>query len=199
MTHSRHTLFCAVAILTAPWSAVHAQAPHPAQRPAQPAQQQPAPTARAPQNEEPQQTTATYGDWVLQCVTSSSSPATQNCDMAQVSQLQGKNVPFSRVAITHPDKGATVQLIVQVPVNASFATPVHIQTDDTDSGLSAPFSNCTPGGCFAIIDVKEEVLKKFREAHSVGKMAFADAGGHAVAVPLSFNGFEAALDALLKK
>jgi invasion protein IalB len=119
--------------------------------------------------------------------------------MAQVSQLQGKNVPFSRVAVTHPDKGSTVQLIVQVSVNASFGTPVHIQTGDADPGLAAPFSNYTPGGCFAIIDLKEDALKKLREAHSVGKLVFDDAGGHAVAVPVSFNGFAAAFDALLKK
>jgi invasion protein IalB len=194
LSHCRHTLFCAAAIVSASLSAVQAQAPAP--RPAQPSQQ-PAPAVRVPQSDEPQQTTATYGDWVVQCVANSSAPATQNCDMAQVTQLQGKNVPFSRVAITHPDK--SVQLIVQVPVNASFATPAHIQTGDADPGLAAPFSNCTPGGCFAIIELKEDALKKFREAHGVGKLVFDDAGGHAVAVPVSFNGFAAAFEALLKK
>ena len=119
--------------------------------------------------------------------------------MAQVTQLQGKNLPFSRVAIGRPEKGQPVKLIVQVPVNASFATQVHIQTDDADPGVIAPFANCTPNGCFAEFDLREELLKKLRDATSVGKLTFADAGGHDVAVPVSFKGFAQAFDALAKK
>ncbi len=119
--------------------------------------------------------------------------------MAQVTQLQGKNLPFSRVAIGRPEKGQPVKLIVQVPVNASFATQVHIQTDDADPGVIAPFANCTPAGCFAEFDLREELLKKLRDATSVGKLSFADAGGHDVSVPVSFKGFAQAFDALAKK
>ena len=147
----------------------------------------------------PQQTTATYGDWVVQCVENSSPPSEPVCDMAQVTQLQGKNLPFSRVAIGRPEKGQPVKLIVQVPVNASFATQVHIQTDDADPGVIAPFASCTPNGCFAEFDLREELLKKLRDATSVGKLSFADAGGHDVSVPVSFKGFAQAFDALAKK
>ena len=119
--------------------------------------------------------------------------------MAQVTQLQGKNLPFSRVAIGRPEKGQPVKLIVQVPVNASFATQVHIQTSDSDPGVIAPFANCNPNGCFAEFDLREDLLKKLREATSTGKLSFADAGGHDVSVPISFNGFAQAFDALAKK
>lgn len=163
----------------------------------------PAPPAHAPaqnnSNEAPQRTTATYGDWVVQCVENKSPPSEPVCDMAQVTQLQGKNLPFSRVAIGRPEKGQPVKLVVQVPVNASFSTQVHIQTADADPGVIAPFSNCTPNGCFAEFDLKEGVLKKLREATSTGKLSFADAGGHDVSVPISFNGFAQAFDALAKK
>lgn len=119
--------------------------------------------------------------------------------MAQVTQLQGKNVPFSRIAIAHPEKGQPVKLVVQVPVNASFATQVHIQTNDQDPGIVAPFASCNPNGCFAEFDLKEDVLKKLRDANGVGKLSFADAGGHDVTVPISYNGFAPAFDALGKK
>ena len=46
---------------------------------------------------------------------------------------------------------------------------------------------------------KDDVLKKFRTASGAGKLSFADAGGHDVSVPLSFNGFNQAFDALLKE
>jgi invasion protein IalB len=119
--------------------------------------------------------------------------------MAQVTQLQGKNLPFSRVAVGRPEKGQPVKLIVQVPVNASFSTQVHIQTSEADPGVIAPFANCTPNGCFAEFDLREDILKKLREATSTGKLSFADAGGHDVTVPISFNGFAQAYDALAKK
>jgi invasion protein IalB len=169
--------------------------PAPAQHPAAAAQ----PGGQPVLANEPQRTTATYGDWVVQCVANSSPPPDAICDMSQVTQVQGKNVPFSRVAVAHPDKGQPVKLIVQVPVNVSFATQVHIQTSDDDPGVIAPFANCNPNGCFAEFDLRDDLLKKLYGATSAGKMSFADAGGHAITVPMSFNGFSQAFDALSKK
>lgn len=162
---------------------------------------QPAPQPRpAPaQSESPQSTTASYGDWVVQCQTMTGPPAKEVCDMAQVAQLQGKNLPFSRVAVAHPEKGQPVKLVVQVPVNVSFNTNVRVQTADSDPGIAAPFTNCTPNGCFAIFDLKDDALKKLHAAASVGKLSFADAGGHEISVPISFKGFGEAYDALAKK
>jgi invasion protein IalB len=151
------------------------------------------------QNEAPQRTTATYGDWVVQCEVRTAAQPEEVCDMVQVTQVQGKNLPFSRVAIARPEKGQPVKLSVQVPVNASFATAVRIQTADGDPGLTVPFGSCTPNGCFTEFDLKDDVLKKLRTASNVGKLSFADAGGHDVTVPISFNGFGQAFDALAKK
>jgi invasion protein IalB len=175
----------------------HAQQPPrlaPTARPAPPAAARPAASSDVPER-----TTATYGDWVVQCVENSSPPSEPVCDMAQVTQLQGKNLPFSRVAVGRPEKGQLVKLVVQVPVNVSFATQVNIQTSDTDPGVIAPFASCTPNGCFAEFDLSEDLLKKLREASGTGKLTFADAGKHDVAVPISFNGFSQAFDALAKK
>lgn len=158
-------------------------------------QAQQAPT----QGNVPQSTTATYADWVVQCLTHAGTPPEKVCEMAQLTQLQGKNVPFSRIAVGHPAKDRPIKLIVQLPVNASFATAVRIQTTDSDPGLTAPFARCVPGGCFAEFDLKEDTLKKLRAASGVGKLSFAEAGGQVVAVPLSFNGFAQAYEALLKE
>jgi len=84
--------------------------------------------------------------------------------MAQSTQVQGRNLPFSRVAIAHPVKGQPVRLVVQVPVNISFGTNVKIQTGDADTGIAVSFVRCTPNGCFADFDIKDDVLKKFRAA-----------------------------------
>lgn len=193
--------FVGIVLLTSAGGAA-AQQPiaRPALRPALPenaqqtqAQQTPAPSGA------PQSTTATYADWVVQCLTHAGTPPEKLCEMAQLTQLQGKNVPFSRIAVGHPAKDHPVKLVVQVPVNASFATAIRIQTSDTDPGITAPFARCVPGGCFAEFDLREETLRKLRAASGVGKLSFADAGGHDVAVPLSFNGFAQAYEALLKE
>jgi invasion protein IalB len=174
--------------------------PKPPQKPLapRPAPSQPAVQAPAAQADTPQQTTATYGDWVLQCALRSGE-ATETCDMAQVTQVQGKNVAFSRVAVGKPEKDQPLKLVVQVPVNVSFATNVRVQTTDDDPGLVTPFATCTPNGCFALFDLKDDVLAKLRGASGAGALSFADSGGHPIKVPLSFNGFSQALDALAKK
>lgn len=145
-----------------------------------------------------QSTTATYEDWVVQCRSDAAQPH-KTCEMAQVTQVQGKNVPFSRVAIAHPVKGQPVKLVVQSPVNVSLSANVRIQASDTDPGLAAPFARCIPAGCFADFDVRDDALKKFRAAAGPGKLSFVDAAGHDIVIPLSFNGFGQAFDALAKE
>ena len=87
-----------------------------------------------PPSEAPQRTTATYGDWVVQCVTEAQQAHQKICDMAQSTQVQGRTLPFSRVAIAHPVKGQPVRLEVQVPVNISFGT----QRENPDRGCWMP-------------------------------------------------------------
>jgi invasion protein IalB len=165
--------------------------------------QQPAPrpqVAPAPaQSDLPQSTTATYANWVVQCQTRTGQTPEKACEMTQVTQMQNNSAPFSRVAVAQQVKGQPVRLVVQVPVNASFAANVKIQTGDSDPGIAAPFARCVPGGCFAEFDLKDDMLKKFRASTGTGKLTFADAGGHDVSVPLSFSGFAQAFDALAKE
>jgi invasion protein IalB len=184
------TSWLAVAMLTAlSVSAFAQQPPKSRDRPALPSSQ----------IEVPQQTTATYADWVVQCQTQAGPPVAKVCDMAQVTQIQGKGIPFSRIAIAQPVKGQGVRLVVQVPVNASFASDVRIQTADDDPGIIAPFVRCLPVGCFSDFELKDDMLKKLRAAGGVGKMTFADAAGHDISVPMSFNGFGQAFDALARE
>jgi invasion protein IalB len=146
-----------------------------------------------------QNTTATYADWVLQCSYDQATPPKKTCEMTQVTQVQGKNVPYSRVLIETPAKGHPLKLVVQVPVNVSLRSQVTIRIGDADSGISAPFDHCIPGGCFAEFEVKDETLKKFYAGEGPGKVSFKDSSGTDVGIPLSFKGFHAAYDALSKE
>ncbi len=195
----RLMLLVAAAVVTsfAGTAAAQQQTPARSQHATQPAAQPAAPAA--PSSESPQRTTATYDDWIVQCETRTEPPLEKICEMAQVTQVQGRNTPFSRVAVLHPVKGQPVKLIVQVPINASFAAPVRIATAESDAGVTSPFARCIPTGCFSEFELRDDVLKKFRAASGAGKLTFPDAGGHDVAVPLSFKGFAQAYDALAKE
>jgi invasion protein IalB len=157
--------------------------------------------AQPAQSEAPQRTTATYGDWVVQCETKDQEPHQKVCEMEQVTQrqVQGKTIPYTLIAVGRPVKGQPLKLVVQVPVNVSFSANARIKTSDADLGIVAPFARCAPGGCFAEFDIKDDIMKKFRAASGTGKISFVDAGGHDISVPLSFNGFSQALDGLLKE
>ena len=161
----------------------------------------PAQATPAVQSNAPQRTTATYDDWIVQCDTVTGPPERKVCEMSQVTQLQvqGKTQPFSRALIPHPAKDQSVKFLVQLPVNATFSTNVRIQISDGDQGLAAPFARCVPDGCFADFEIKEDTLKKFRAASAGGKLSFADASGRVISIPLSFNGFGKAFDALIKE
>jgi invasion protein IalB len=168
------------------------------QQPRKPAAAQSSDQPATAPNDAPQRTTATYDDWVMQCE-AVGSPPQKACQMVQTTLVQGKNTPFSLVAIPHPVRGQPVRLVVQVPVSVSFATTLRIRVDDADPGIAAPFARCLPAGCFAEFDLKDDYLKKFRTASGVGKFSFADAGGHDVAIPFSLKGFAQAYDALVKE
>jgi invasion protein IalB len=176
--------------------------PVPAQQ-AQPApaqQPQPQPSVQVPGNA-PQRTTATYDDWIVQCETQAGPPLRKVCEMTQLTQIQiqGKAQPFSRAVVPRHTKDQPVSLIIQVPVNVSFSPPVRVQSSDTDQGLSAQFARCLPDGCFAEFEIKEDAMKKFRSATTPGKLSFSDSAGRPILIPVSFNGFGKAYDALLKE
>ena len=179
--------------------------PAPAQHPA-PAQQHPAPamqgqaTPAAPVDQTPQRTTASYGDWVVRCETTPGPPPQKNCDMEQLAQVQGQAQPISRVAIPLPPKGEPPKLFIQLPINVSFAVPLKITADAKDAGISTPFRRCVPAGCFAEVELKDDLQKKFRAAAAEpGKIVFKDAADRDVTIPLSFKGFAQAFEALLKQ
>jgi invasion protein IalB len=144
-----------------------------------------------------QTTTATYEDWTVRCTTSAGSPPQKLCEMEQVSLLQNKQ-PFSRVAISHPEKGKPTALAVQVPVNVWIATGVRIEIGGKDAGMSAPFTRCGPAGCFAEIGLTDNAQKRFRSGAEPAQILYKNVAQQDVTIPLSFKGFGQAFDALAK-
>jgi invasion protein IalB len=145
-----------------------------------------------------QSTSATYDDWVIRCVTQAGPPPQKTCDMEQMTQVQGKNTPLSRVAIARPMKAPPIKLVIQLPVNVWLPPGIKIMLHDKDPGYAGVFTYCVPAGCFAEVEATDDTLKKFRAATEPGKIVFKNAGQQDIAVPLSFKGFGQAYDALSK-
>jgi invasion protein IalB len=155
--------------------------------------------AAPPAAQTPQRTTATYEAWVLLCDIQPGPPLQKSCEIAQLAQVSGQPNPISRVAIGRPANAEAAKLLIQLPVNVSFAVGVKVQTDDKDPGLLVPFRRCVPAGCFAEAELREDILKRFRASSDAGKMTFKDAAEREVIIPLSFKGFGQAYEALLKQ
>ena len=185
-------------------AAAQQPAPKPAPPKPAPAQHQapapaPAQQAQAPTDQNPQRTTASYGDWVVRCETTAGPPPQKNCDMEQLAQVQGQANPISRVAVPLPQKGEPPKMFIQLPINVSFSAPLKITVDAKDAGITTPFRRCVPAGCFGEVELKDDLQKKFRASAEAGKITFKDAADRDVAIPLSFKGFGQAFEALLKQ
>jgi invasion protein IalB len=146
-----------------------------------------------------QSTAATYEDWTLRCSMSASTPPQKSCEIEQLSHLQNKEQPFSRVAIPRPPKGEPVILAVQVPVNVWLATGIRIEIGGKNAGLSVPFTRCGPAGCFAEIALNDAAIQKFRAGTAPATIGFTNAAQRPVSIPLSFKGFSQAFDALARE
>lgn len=150
----------------------------------------------------PQRTTATYDDWTVRCEAvppAPSQPARKSCEMFQVTQAQGQPNPVTQIAIGRAAKTDPFKLVMQVPVNVWIASGVKLVYDDKQQGLSGTYKRCIPVGCFAEVDVNDDMIKKLRARTDPGRLEFKDASQRDVAIPASFKGFGQAYDALLKE
>ena len=147
----------------------------------------------------PQQTTATYEDWIVRCETQPGPPPVRVCEMVQYTQAQGQAGVISQIAIGRPVKGQPIKVVFQVPLGVWLPTGVKLATGAQDAGLAAAFKRCVAAGCFADLEVRDDAIRKLRATSEPGKLQFKDGSTKDVSVPVSFKGFGAAFDALAKE
>ncbi len=168
-----------------------------AQRPAAAQAQRPAvPAAPAPGGvSQPDNTTASYGDWIHRC---QQGVGTRVCEIVQTLQVQGQQGPVALIAVGRPVKTEPYKLVVQVAPNVSFGpnAGVRVALGEKDEGVLAVYQRCIPGGCFAEHAMSEDLLKRWRAYSEGGQLRFVDAANRPVSLPFSFRGFQAAADAL---
>lgn len=144
---------------------------------------------------QPDNTTATYGDWMHRC---QQGVGTRICEIVQTLQSGKQRGPVALVALGRPVLKEPYKFVVQLPPNVTLATGVRLALGESDEGLLAGFQRCMPGGCFAEVAMSDDVLKHWRGATEAGQIRYQDAAKRDVTLPLSLRGFTAATDALVK-
>ncbi len=147
---------------------------------------------------EPEATTATYGDWIVRCQrTAAGSGIQQLCDVTQTVQAQQN--PLLQLTFQPPSPKGPIKLMIVVPVNVSLPSVARIAIDDKDTqSAELTWRRCLPGGCVAELEVKDELLKRWRAQVGGGIVKIVDAAGREIGTPFSFRGLAQALDALLR-
>jgi len=172
----------------------HAQQRPPAANWPAPAQVNPPPVAA-----DPQATTAAYGDWMLRCQRAGEdAKPLKICEIVQTIQAQGQG-PVAQIAIGRIEPKDPLKITVVVPHNIVIPGGVRLSIDEKDAGpADLPWRRCMPIGCIADLELKDDLLRRWRAQVAAARLTFKDSAGREVAWPWSFRGFAQALDALAK-
>jgi invasion protein IalB len=149
----------------------------------------------------PSSTSASFGDWVLRCQRLGNGAETLHvCEVAQQIRAQDQQNPLAEVAIGRLKKSDPLLLTVVLPVNVAFPNSPSFSPDAKDSDpIDLGWRKCLPGGCFADIVLKDEVLQRWKAQSGNGRLTWKDAAGRDFAIGVSSNGLAQALDAFSKE
>jgi invasion protein IalB len=148
---------------------------------------------------EPSSTTATYGDWMMRCLRESPESKIVICEAAQALMVEGQANPIAQIAFGRLNLKAPLRLTIVVPVNVAFDKNPQMQIEgQANSAVTLSWRRCAPGGCFADLEIKPEIVTQWRAASKAGQINFRNAANQDVALPFSFRGLAQALEALPK-
>jgi invasion protein IalB len=113
--------------------------------------------------------------------------------MVQAATAQGQSNPFSQIAFGRPSRTVPVKLAVQLPLGVWLPSNVKFTFDAKQPPIAVTYKRCLPAACFADVELKDDLIKKIRDATDQGTLEFDDSNARPVKVPVSFKGFAQAL------
>jgi invasion protein IalB len=150
---------------------------------------------QAPAPKAPDQSSDVYGDWTVRCVAREGVPP---CEMAQIAANNTTHEQVMRISIAHAGQSESLGVQIQVPLGVLLTGGVLVRVDDKQTVGNFQFTRCEANGCLIEGVVTPETLAPFRKA-SKGILAVLDRQGKPLVLPLSFEGYEAAMDAMSSK
>ena len=173
--------------------AAPAQAAQP--RPAATAATRPAaPAATAADPSQPAETTATYQDWQMRCVTSDEK--TRACEVLQKLQIQGQGL-VATIAVGRADAKSPMILLIQVPQGVWLPAGMTLQVGENGKVVELEYKRCAQV-CAAEAQLDAATVQSMKSSAGAGSFTFQDGAQRPVTLPVSFKGFAPALDASLK-
>lgn len=152
--------------------------------------------AAPPVGAAPSTTASTYGDWVLGCQQVAGATA-RRCEISQAIQVQGAG-RIAQLVLGRIDPKSPLTLTIMLPSNVSLTQGVRVSIDDKDQPVELLWRRCLPIGCFANLEIKDDVIKRYRAQADQGRFQFRDGVGQEITLPFSFRGFAQAFDAMAK-
>jgi len=146
----------------------------------------------------PQRTAATYDDWTVSCVTGQGG-SKKSCAIMQSQTAQGQASPVSQVTISGATKDSPAKLFIQVPGDVWIPGGVTFLTDGAEPRLAATFILCASARCIAAAQLADASVTSLRAQKTPGRFVYKTASQTDVSIPVSFKGFNEALDALQKE
>jgi invasion protein IalB len=151
--------------------------------------------AAEPAPKAPDQSADVYGDWTVRCAAREGVPP---CEMVQIATNNTTREQVMRISIAHAGQAQSLGVQMQVPLGVLLTGGVLVRVDDKQTVGEFQFTRCEAMGCLIESVVKPETLAPFRTAEK-GILAVMDRQGKPLVLPLSFNGYSAAMDAMSSK
>ncbi|WP_371346716.1 invasion associated locus B family protein [Ancylobacter sp. IITR112] len=161
-----------------------------------PAATRPAPAAApaAADASQPVETTATYQDWLMRCVTPEDQA--KACEIIQKLQVQGQGL-VATIAVGRADAKAPMLIVIQVPQGVWLPAGISLQIGDKGKPLDLEYKRCGQV-CVAEAQLDAATVQAMKSSAEAGSFTFQDGAQRDVKLPVSFKGFAPALDASLK-
>ena len=156
-------------------------------------------TESPPVSNEPQLTTAAFGDWVERCQrVNAGGEMRRLCEVALTVTATGQTAPLAEIAVGRVKKADPMRLTIVLPVNVGFPSAPKINLGEDNDPIELAWRQCVPAGCFADVTLSAETLHSLRDAKSA-KVELKAAGGQAFNFAVSLRGLPQALDAMAKE
>ena len=146
----------------------------------------------------PNETTSTFGNWVLRCVQVGEVGKGRVCEIFQQVQAvrSGQAVVLLNVAVGAMSSTQPLLITVGLPTNFTFSGGVRIGAKE-GAQTELTFERCIGGLCFASTALADGLLRDLRGPGESGRVSYQSASGESVTIPISLQGFSQALDALI--
>ena len=137
----------------------------------------------------PSQTTATFGDWTVQCRLLDDK-STKLCEMLQAIQAKENNGLLAKIAVGRLPGKEAMRVVGQLPLAVNLSNPVELRVGDKVA-VSATYETCYPDFCLAGASFSDDAVQMFKKAEAM-TIVFKTRAGAAHGVPVSLKGFTAA-------